>query len=163
LGKGAALKTGCDYAFFKRDAEIVVAMDADGQHKAEDVLRLINTIKSKKLDVVFGGRKIDKNMPFVLKIGNLGLSLMTRIMYGVKIDDTQSGFRAFTKKAYSKIRWISDDYSMESEMIARISKHKLKYYEIPIKTIYLDRYKGTTVLNGIKIGLQILLWKIKRL
>ena len=66
-----------------------------------------------------------------------------------------------TAKAYKEIRWNSEDYSMESEMIANTGKKKLKYKEIPIKTIYDDRYKGTTILDGIKIVINMVLWRLR--
>ena len=99
-------------------------------------------------------------MPFVLRFGNKFISSMTKILYGISLFDTQSGYRAFTDDAYKKIRWNSADYSMESEMIARVGKQKLKYAQIPIETIYADKYKGTTILDGIKIVLNMFWWKI---
>jgi glycosyltransferase involved in cell wall biosynthesis len=161
LGKGAALKTGCDYAV-RNGAKILVVMDADGQHKAEDVPRLVNTLKENNLDIVFGGRKWNQNMPVVFKIGNLFLSTMADGLFRMRVKDTQSGFRAFTSEAYKKIRWESSDYSMESEMISKVGKNHLKYREIPIQTIYLDKYKGTTIFNGVKIAFESLLWKLRR-
>jgi hypothetical protein len=80
-------------------------------------------------------------------------------LYGISLNDTQCGFRAFSKDAYKKIRWNASDYSMESEMISRTGKQKLKYVQIPIETIYSDRYKGTTVIDGIKIVLNMFWWK----
>ena len=65
-------------------------------------------------------------------------------------------------KAYQKIKWKSKDYSMESEMIANAGKHNLKYDEIPIETIYSEKYKGTTILDGIKIVINMVLWRLKR-
>jgi glycosyltransferase involved in cell wall biosynthesis len=161
MGKGAALKTGCDYAY-SRGAKIILVMDADGQHKPEDIPRMVNTLVQNKLDIVFGGRKPNKNMPGVFKLGNSGLSWLTNILYNVKIKDTQSGFRGFTSKSYKKIRWTSNDYAMESEMIANVGKKHLKYKEIPIQTIYLDKYKGTTIFNGLKIGFETLFWRFSK-
>ena len=62
--------------------------------------------------------------------------------------------------AYKKIRWQASDYSMESEMIAKAGKYKLKYSQIPIETIYSDKYKGTTVVDGIKIVLKAFSWRL---
>ena len=62
-------------------------------------------------------------------------------------------------KAYKKLRWKATDYSMESEMIAKIGKYGLSYAEIPIETIYPDKYKGTTIIDGMKIVLNLLSWK----
>jgi len=157
LGKGAALKTGCDYAAINGATEMIV-IDADGQHKPEDIPRFIKALDGH--DIVFGSRVPNENMPTVLKFGNVAISILVSILYGVKIKDTQSGFRAFTNKAYQKIRWDATDYSMESEMITKVGKHKLKHNEIIIDTIYNDDYKGTTIIDGIKIVLSLMWWKI---
>jgi len=159
LGKGAALKTGCDYAI-KNKAKSIVVIDADGQHNPKDIKRFLKKLKNN--DIIFGYRKLNKKMPSILRFGNSQINNITKILYNIKLHDTQCGFRAFTSIAYKKIRWNSRDYSMESEMIANAGKHNLKYNEIPIDTIYKDRYKGTTVLDGIKIVFDMFLWKIKK-
>ncbi len=156
-GKGAAMKTGCDYAL-KEKADVIVLMDGDEQHKAEDIPRFIKALE--KAEVVLGYRKINKNMPLIMRIGNKIINTASSIINGIKIKDTQSGFRAMTSEAYKKIRWRSPDYGMESEMIAKIAKKKIKYKQIPISTIYHDKFKGTTVFDGIKIVLRIIKWKI---
>ena len=160
LGKGAALKTGCDYAV-KNNANFIVAIDADAQHNPEDIPRFLESLKSH--DIVLGYRRLNRKMPFVLKFGNWFINKTIRFLYGIKIRDSQCGYRAFTAKAYKKLRWKASDYSMESEMIAKMGKYKLSYAEIPIATIYSDRYKGTTVLDGIKIVFNLLIWKLNHL
>lgn len=157
MGKGAALKTGCDYALTKK-AKIIIVLDADGQHKPEDIPRFIDALKGN--DIVFGSRKINKNMPFIFRLGNYCLNKFSSMLFGIYISDTQSGFRAFKSEIYPKIRWESSDYSMESEMIANVGKHKLKFKEITIDTIYGDKYKGTTIIDGLKIGLRMIKMKV---
>jgi glycosyltransferase involved in cell wall biosynthesis len=159
LGKGAALKTGCDYAI-KKGAKILIVLDADAQHKPEDIPRFLDAMQD--ADIVFGCRGLNKRMPFILRFGNWFIAKLTALLYGVSIPDTQTGFRAFTRHAYRKIRWQAADYRMESEMISLVGKHKLKYKKINIKTLYPDRYKGTTVLDGIKIVLSLLWWKVSK-
>jgi len=157
LGKGAALKTGCDYAL-RCGANKIIVMDSDGQHEPKLIPRFITKLET--VDLVFGYRIPSKNMPFVFRAGNFAIDKITQILYGIKLRDTQSGFRAFTANAYKKIRWQANDYSMESEMIARAGKNQISYNEVPITTIYGDRYKGTTILDGIKIVLNLIKWKI---
>ena len=157
LGKGSALRTGCDYAL-KNGASQIVVMDSDGQHEPSEIPKFLAELENK--DVVVGCRRWNSSMPFVMKVGNFGLHKMMKILYGIEVSDTQSGYRAFSASAYKKIRWRSSDYAMESEMLAKIQKHRLKYSTIPIETIYHDNYKGTTVMNGIKIGFNLILWKI---
>ncbi|MBS3128325.1 glycosyltransferase family 2 protein [Candidatus Woesearchaeota archaeon] len=158
LGKGAAIKTGCDFAFLN-DAKYVVLMDADGQHKPEDIPTLLQALKDH--DIIFGSRKLNKHMPLMMRFGNWFITTLTQFLYGIKLHDTQCGFRVLTKKAYEQVRWEAKDYSMETEMIARAGKKRLRYQEVPIETIYLDKYKGTTVLDGIKIVMNMFFWKIR--
>ena len=157
LGKGAALKTGCDFAI-KKSAALIVVLDADAQHNPDNIPKFLE--KLDKCSIVFGYRKLSSKMPFVLRFGNWFISDITRLLYGINLKDTQCGFRAFTAEAYKKLRWNASDYSMESEMIARAGKQNLKYVQIPIETIYSDRYKGTTIIDGMKIVLNMIWWKL---
>lgn len=160
LGKGNALKTGCDYAL-SRGFEKMIVMDADGQHDPKFIPEFLEKMKDN--DLVFGCRTPSKDMPFVFRFGNRFIDFMTRMLYGIKLDDTQSGFRAFTSETYKKIRWNSANYSVESEMIARAGKSRVKYDVIRISTIYGDKYKGTTVIDGMKIVLNMIRWRISHL
>lgn len=153
LGKGVALKTGCDYAL-KLGAEELVVMDSDGQHLPKDIPKFLQNLKGK--DIVFGYRKLNPKMPSILKFGNSFINNTLSLLFGIRIKDSQSGFRAFTKEAYQKIRWNATDYYIETEMIIKAGRHKLKYTQIPIETIYTDRYKGTTVIDGVKIVLKMI-------
>lgn len=157
LGKGAALKTGCDFAV-EQGAKFIVVLDADAQHNPDSIPRFIEHLKN--YDIVFSYRKQRGKMPLVLRFGNWFISNIVKVLYGVSLIDTQCGYRAFTREAYKKIRWNASDYSMESEMISRAGKQRLKYAQIPIETIYSDKYKGTTIIDGIKIVLNMFWWKI---
>ncbi len=159
LGKGAALKTGCDYAV-KQGASQIIVLDADAQHEPSQIPYFLNELKD--VDVVLGYRKLSKEMPPILKLGNWFINKITKLLYGIRLHDTQCGYRAFTSDAYKKLRWKSSNYSMESEMIANIGKRKLEYKEIPIKTIYTDRYKGTTIIDGIKIVCNLFWWRLSK-
>ena len=160
LGKGAALKTGCDYAL-KIKADVIIVIDADAQHNPNEIPKFMEKIK--KYDVVLAYRKVNKAMPAILRFGNWFINKTISFLYGIKLKDSQCGYRAFTSKAYKKLRWKATDYSMESEMIANIGRHNLSYKEIPIETIYSDKYKGTTVLDGLKIVFNLLLWKFNNI
>jgi len=155
LGKGGAAKTGCDFAY-KQKYDAFVLLDADGQHEPKDIPLFLEELK--KADIVFGYREKSSDSPFLMNIGNWGLTIMTKLLFGMRIYDTQCGFRAFKKKTYKKIRWTATDYAMESEMIYR-ARH-LRYDQVAIKRIYYDKHKGTTIINGIKIGIQLFRWKL---
>ena len=160
LGKGAALKTGCDFAL-KNQADAIVTIDADTQHNPKDIPRFLDALEG--CDIVLSYRKYSKAMPFVLKFGNQFINKTIKFLYGLEIRDSQCGYRAFKAGAYKKLKWKAADYSIESETIAKIGRYKLSYKELPIETVYADKYKGTTVLDGIKIVINLLLWKISRI
>ena len=148
LGKGAALKTGCDYAL-QQGVQKIVTMDADGQHDPQEIPLFISALDQH--DIVFGNRKTPTSMPVVLKFGNKVLTTTLQALYGIKIEDSQCGYRSFRSGIYKHLRWDATDYFVETEMAIRTGKKKLKYAIIPIETIYADRYKGTTVFDGVSI------------
>jgi glycosyltransferase involved in cell wall biosynthesis len=153
LGKGAALKTGCDYAI-REGAKRIVVIDADGQHDPKDIPRFLSSLEDK--DIVFSYRKRSKKMPFVLKFGNTVINTTLRSLYGMKIRDSQCGFRSFRADTYRKVRWQARDYFMETEMIVNTGKRKLRYRQIPIETVYGDKFKGTTVKDGVTIVMKMI-------
>ena len=144
LGKGGALKTGFDFAISK-GAENLVAIDADLQHHATDIPKFIDALTD--ADVIFGYREFNKDMPSILRLGNTIITKVMHVLFQIKLQDTQCGFRACKAKIYPKIRWEATDYFMESEMIAKVGEEKCSFKEIPIKTIYGDKYKGTTEIG----------------
>ncbi|MAG07984.1 hypothetical protein CMO89_00780 [Candidatus Woesearchaeota archaeon] len=157
MGKGSAMKTGCEYAI-KHDAKQIIFIDADGQHDPSEIPSFLEALKD--VDIVFGYRRDYENIPFILRFGNWFINKSVKFLYNLDLKDTQNGYRAFNAGIYEKIKWRALDYSVESEIIANIGKNHLKYREIPIKTIYSSKYKGTTVIDGIKIVINMILWKI---
>ena len=157
LGKGAALKTGTELAF-KKGADAIIMLDSDGQHNPDDIPRFIKEIQ-KGYDVVIGSRKFDLGVPLVRFLGNKFASVIINICFGIYVGDLLCGFRAFTKKAYKSIRWKSARYGVETEMVARIGRNKLKFSELPVESIYLDKYKGVTILDAISVLFHIPEWR----
>lgn len=159
LGKGAAAKTGCDAAC-KLGADIIVLMDADGQHSPKDLPRIIAPVITENAPtLVIGARKANKDMPTTMRIGNWALAFTMNIFFGLKVKDSQSGYRAFSCSTYPKIRWASSNYAMETEMLILASKHNVVISEVEIATIYHDNYKGTTVIDGLRIFKILFKWR----
>ncbi|MDP3639755.1 MAG: glycosyltransferase family 2 protein [Nanoarchaeota archaeon] len=154
MGKGSALKTGCDLAT-TLGAQRLVVIDADGQHDARHIPQFLRSL-DEGYAVVFGCRTIPEAMPFVLRFGNRLISNLFMTLYQVRVEDTQCGYRAFTADAYKNIRWEARDYFVETEMLINAGRKKLKHRTIPIKTIYADKYKGTTVFDGVLIVLKMI-------
>lgn len=158
LGKGAALKTGC-IAAFNLGARYIVILDADGQHKVEDIDKFDLAIHN-NFDIVFGSRNLKINSPLVRVAGNKIASMLVHLLFGIKISDLLCGYRAFTKQAFKKINWESTGYGVETEMVVKVGLNHIKYCEVPIETIYYDKYKGVTILDAVGIFFSVIKWRI---
>lgn len=152
-GSGGATYTGMRYA---RDSgfDLVVTLDGDGQHKPSDAIAGIRRLLRRKCDLLVGSRLVNpKGMSSVKRIGNKGLSFITRLVFGVKVTDSQSGLRVFSKKALNTLEWKSSSYDFCSEMLWRAKQQGLTIEEYPIKAIY-SRYsiaKGQNNWNAFNI------------
>lgn len=168
-GQGAALKTGTEYALAS-DADIIIHFDADGQHSANDIEKIITPILLNQSDIVLGSRfledKIDpKNkIPFSRFLLLKTAIVFTRVISGIKITDTHNGFRALSKTAAEKIKITQDGMAHASEILDEIIKNNLKYKEIPVQIKYTDysKSKGQSSLIFINILKDLLLGKILR-
>lgn len=158
-GLGAGLATG--FAFAKKNRyDIAITFDADGQHIASDIHRLIEPIISCRADVVIGSRLLkSEGMPKDRLILNKISNFLTWLLYGVKTTDSQSGLRAFNAKAIACIDIHTDRMEVSSEFFKEIKKNHLKYKEIPIRAIYTDysRKSGQSNLNAFSVGFKMVL------
>lgn len=150
-GLGASLKTGIEAAL-SENADIIITFDADGQHHPPDVMKVSRPIIEGQADVVIGKRDF-KEMPLRKKLGNQIMNIITWIFYGVHVSDSQSGLRAFNRKAAHALDIESREYGVSSEIIREIKHKNLQVKEIPIQTIYTDYSlsKGTNTKVGLKI------------
>lgn len=159
LGKGAAIKTGCDAAF-ALGADAVIMMDSDGQHNIDDLQKFIKALKTNKYDIVYGSRNMGMGVPVIRFTGNKIASVLVRILFGTYVSDLLCGYRAFTKTAYPKLAWQSTGYEIETEMVINAAKNRLRYCEVPVETIYYEKFKGVTIFDGVNIFMNIFLWRV---
>ncbi len=164
LGQGAALETGMEYAR-RKNAEIVVSFDADGQFLAKEIKEIIKPIINGQADIVLGSRFLGKtiNMPLLKKIILKFGIFFTDIFSDIKLTDTHNGFRAFSKKALKKISINQSQMAHASDIIDQIKKNNLRYKEIPVTVIY-NNYslgKGQKITNSIRILTDLIFEKIK--
>lgn len=158
LGKGAALKTGCELAFFQLHAQAVIFLDGDDQHDPAE-LNLFMTALKQGHQIIFGERKTGSEMPLLRIIGNRFASFLLYFLFGMYIPDIPSGFKALTNQAYQKVKWSSRDYSVEMEIAVRVAKQKLPFKTVQIATIYHDLDRGMTFLDVLKMSTQMLTWR----
>lgn len=159
LGKGAAMKTGAEYAF-KKGADAVIFIDSDGQHNVSEIRKFIQRHNSGHYDLVLGSRKYDHAVPFVRYMGNKVASFIIRTLYNIHVTDSICGYRGLTKKGYKNIEWESAGYGVEIEMLVRAAKTKTTYCEVSVETIYHDDVKGVSVLDAFGILLSIIRWRL---
>ena len=159
LGKGAAMKTGSEWSF-ANGADAVIFMDGDNQHHPDDIPKFIKALESGKFEAVFGSRNFNYGVPLIRFLGNKFASFVLTMLFGIYISDALCGYKAFTKKAYEKIRWESTGYGVETEMIARTGKTKLSFTEVPVRAIYHDKTKGVTILDAFGIMGEIIKWRL---
>jgi glycosyltransferase involved in cell wall biosynthesis len=159
LGKGEAMKTGAKYAF-NNGANAIIYIDADLQHNPKYLPKFKKLLKDN--DLVFASRVPTLGAPLVRLLGNKFASIYINILFGIYISDLLSGYRALNKKAYQLLKWTSPRYGVETEMVARLGKykHKLNWVEFPVETIYVNKYKGVTIIDAIKILFNSIWWKL---
>lgn len=161
-GKGAATKTGIEAAKLL-GANIIVTMDSDGQHNPADIKNLIQPIINENVEVVLGSRLMKpEGMPRHKIIANWIGNIITWYFYGLWVTDSQSGFRAYSRKAADLINTRSDRYDYESEVIREIRFHQLPFMEIPIEVRYtrysMGKPERQSLINGLKTFGRIL-WR----
>lgn len=157
LGKGAALTTGCEFAFLHLGATAVVLLDSDDQHDPAEMPLLTAGLAERSL--VFGVRTFT-DMPKARVVGNKILSTLVAVLFGKYVPDILSGYKAFTKAAYDQIKWSSSGYDVELEIAVRVARFKVPYFVQPIRTIYHDLDRGMTLLDALSIITRILSWRV---
>lgn len=158
IGKGAALKTGCEFAFEKLGANAVIFMDADDQHDPNEIPKFISALRN--FDVIFGVRNLGSHVPLLRFLGNKSASVLLNLLYGAYIADIPSGFKAISKRAFECVHWKSSGYEVETEIAMRVAKAKLPYTTIEIDAIYHDTDKGMTLLDGLHICRCLIQWRL---
>lgn len=134
LGIGGAMQTGYKYAA-RNGYDIAVQCDADGQHPAEEIQRLVARIEDGTADVIIGSRYVadsDYRPSFIRRVGKSLLSRWINLFIGGGITDTTSGFRAMNRSA---IKIVAESYPEdypEPEVLVILHKHGLKAVEIPV-------------------------------
>ncbi len=165
LGQGAALQTGIEFAL-ERGAEILVTFDADGQHDATEIGTLVEPIRRGGVDIALGSRFLGTkgNVPFTRKLVLKGGVLFTRLFSHIRVTDTHNGFRAFSRATAMKFRITQNRMAHASEILDRISEHRLRYVEVPVTIRYTEETlaKGQSSWNAIKIVMQLLMRKVVR-
>ena len=138
LGYGGAIRS----IFLKAkdlNGDVLVTFDADGQHRIEDIDKVINPILEGQSDIVIGSRFLDDNEKEVPQYRKVGIKVITKITNAtIKKDltDSQSGFRAYSKQVLNEIRPSESGMGVSTEILIKANSKNLKISEVPIKILY---------------------------
>ena len=159
LGYGAGIKT----IFLKAqeiNADVLVTFDADGQHRVEDINKVLVPIKNNKADIVIGSRFLNNEQKIskYRKVGIKAITDLTNITTGAKITDAQSGFRAYNKKTLENIKLTESGMGISTEILIKAKKFNLKIIEVPI----IVSYEGeTSTHNSVIHGSSVIISTLK--
>jgi len=144
-GKGAALKTAFAEVLNRfPDAAGVVTVDADGQHLAEDVVRVSDALIASTDRLVLGVRTFGRDIPFRSKLGNLWTIAEFRLLTGNTVHDTQSGLRGIPLSLLARLANLPGErYEYEIRMLVTAALSSGGIAEVPIRTVYLDGNKSS--------------------
>lgn len=161
LGYGASIRS----IFLKAKemhADMLVTFDADGQHRIEDIQKVIEPIINNKCDISIGSRFLSEDsideIPDYRKFGIRMITKITNISINEKLTDSQSGFRAYSKKALTEIHPSDQGMGISTEILIKASNKDLIIAEVPIKVLYEG---DTSTHNAVSHGASVLLSTIK--
>ncbi len=151
-GYGAAVRTALAKGR-EQGADVLVVIDADGQHDARDIPRLVQPVLDGQADVVIGSRFLGQSngTPLYRKMGQRVLNAATNVGSGNKLSDSQSGFRAYSARAMSLLNLTEDGMSVSSEMQFAMANKGLKVAEIAIQVCYADKAKRNPLGHGLNV------------
>lgn len=138
-GQGASLQTATDYVLKHLAADIVIHFDADGQMQASDIPALVAPLVRGEADIVLGSRFLGteaENMPVVRRLLLRCGVIFTLVLSGLRVTDSQNGFRALSRQAATDIRLTLDRMSHASEILDLIKVKGLRYQEQPVTIKY---------------------------
>ncbi|SVB72673.1 uncharacterized protein METZ01_LOCUS225527 [marine metagenome] len=143
------------------DTDILVTFDADGQHKVEDVKKVIEPIKNGDADLVIGSRFLSKTKEKIPEYRKIGINIITKVTNAglkKKITDSQSGFRAYSKDLISKLDISDMGMGISTEILIKTNSLGFRIAEIPITILYEGK---TSTQNPISHGTSVLFSTIK--
>lgn len=164
IGKGQSLIDGINLA----KGDIILFLDGDGQDDPSEIPKLLDGI-NKGYDFVIGSRFVEDDKKKITRytktalsninwFGNKGLTFFINFLFGLNIKDTQSGFKCFKRDAIKKLNLVSKKYEIETEIVIKSKRDKLKILEVPV--FRYERKHGVSKLFDIPFGRLIFMLKV---
>ena len=155
LGQGAAIQTGLEYARAQPGAKYFVTFDADGQYQVEDVLAMLERLRSEDVDMVIGTRfhGDTSHIPWIKRLILRTVVLLSPSTRRLGLTDTHNGLRVFNRLVAEQLNITLNGMSHASEIITMISRYRWRVVEEPVTILYTDysMAKGQSMINGVNI------------
>ncbi len=140
-GKGIALREGFKFAH-KLGFKYAITIDSDGQHLPEDLPKFIKKIKECPGSLIVGARNMDQdNIPGKSSFGHKFSNFWFRFETGIKLPDTQSGYRLYPLEPISKMKFFTSKYEFEIEVIVKAAWKRIPISWVPVKVRYFEGEK----------------------
>jgi glycosyltransferase involved in cell wall biosynthesis len=160
LGYGAGIKS----LFLKArelGVDVLVTLDADGQHRPKDVLTVLEPIKKHETDIVIGSRFLDQNQQQIPSYRKAGIKIITKLANTTldkTITDSQSGFRAYNSNVLSEIIPLEHGMGVSNEILIKANKKGFTISEVPIVVSYQG---DTSTHNPVSHGASVIFSTLK--
>lgn len=151
-GKSEAVNTALQWAR-QHNTQALVFIDGDGQHNPNEINYLLAPIQQGGADMVVGSRflSVKSKIPTYRQVGQHLLTAATNLASSVSVTDSQSGFRAFSRKAIEVMHFSGTGLSVESEMQFLAKEHGLRVAEVPISVVYHQKAKRNPLSHGMQV------------
>ena len=156
LGKGAALKTGMNYALVSfPGCRGVVTADGDGQHHPDDIVNIAEKLRADSSALILGVRSFGADVPLRSRLGNNLTRVLMRVMVGQQLADTQTGLRGIPARLIPHLLQMqTSGYEFELDMLLACKYQGCPVAQVPIRTIYMDNNKSShfhPILDSMRI------------
>lgn len=163
-GLGAALTTGL-YAALSMGASVVVTLDADGQHRPEEMGRLVEALARDGNEAALGSRMLTRegNMPLLRRVYQRVGNALTFVLFGASVTDSQCGFRAFSRSALERMHLQTDRMEVSSEIVSELHRRGIRFVEVPVTAVYTpySLSKGQSFRTGVRTAFKMVLHRLR--
>ncbi|MFC1906272.1 glycosyltransferase family 2 protein [Chloroflexota bacterium] len=163
-GAGAATRTGFETAL-KSKADVLVTIDGDGQHDPDDIPLLIAPILKGEADLIIGSRFLNKksNIPLYRKFGIQVINFLYNVGSRLKVSDSQSCFRAYSKNSVQSLNITEKGFSFSVQLLIQARRRGLVIAEVPISCTYdHDSHSLNPIIHGLGVALAIVRLRLKQ-
>ena len=155
MGQGASLQTGLSYALARDGGRYFITFDADGQHRVEDAVRMLQIARDGAADVVLGSRFLEQaqHIPWIKRVILRTVVALSPTARKLRLTDAHNGLRVLARPVAEQLRITMNGMAHASEIVTFLARSKARVVEVPVTILYTEysMAKGQSVINGVNI------------